>query len=79
MDSETARLGQHAKQLVNDPNNAQVLNMIEQQLTQSWKNAQTTEDREEIWYTLKGHQRFIETLLTLEDNYDYELSQEGGL
>lgn len=76
MDDTLRRLGQHARQVLGDPATQEVLNMIEQQLTQSWKEAQESEVREEVWYTLQGHQRFVTTLKAFEDNYVYEQSLE---
>jgi hypothetical protein len=62
--------------MLNDPTTQKVLNMIEQHLTQTWKEANDEAAREQLWYTLKGHQRFINTLEVLRDNSNLDATLE---
>jgi len=66
---DVSRLGQRAKELLADPEVKEILDLIEQELTQSWKDGKHQTDREDAWYTLQGHQRFLRTLEILESNY----------
>lgn len=56
--SKITERGQHAENILQDPLVVDALKSIEQVLRDSWDNATSTEVREELWYTLKGMQRF---------------------
>lgn len=56
--SKITERGQHAENLLQDPLVVDALKSIEQVLQDSWKEAPSAEIREELWYTLKGMQRF---------------------
>lgn len=71
-----AQLGQRARELLADPAVTEILSMIEQTLTQTWKDSTETTAREDAWYTLRGHQRFINILETLDANAHFEATLE---
>jgi hypothetical protein len=62
--SESIKDGQAAKQVLENPALQNALNVIENELVEHWKVCSSPELREEIWYTLKGHERFVSTLKT---------------
>ena len=71
--------GHRAAQLLQDPLLIEALDLVEHELTQIWKGANTTlEQREQAWYTLRGHQRFKDILqLALETGkYDQILEEK---
>ena len=71
--------GHRAAQLLQDPLLLEALDLVEHELTQIWKGANTTlEQREQAWYTLRGHQRFKDILqLALETGkYDQILEEK---
>jgi len=70
--SEIERRGQHAASLLQDPLMVEALTAIEQTLQESWIGATTTEVREELWYTLKGMQRFKQYLSLAVEQAEYE-------
>ena len=70
--SEIERRGQHAASLLQDPLMVEALTAIEQTLQESWISATTTEVREELWYTLKGMQRFKQYLSLAVEQAEYE-------
>lgn len=57
----TAR-GRHAEQLLKDEVLIGAFSGVEQHLTEMWKAASNSEDREEIWFTRKGLERAQEQL-----------------
>lgn len=64
--------GQRAAALLQDPLIVEALDGIEQTLRDQWENAVTTDIREELWYTLKGMQRFKNLLTISIENGVYE-------
>jgi len=70
--NEVQQRGQHAERLLQDPLMVEALEAIEQTLRESWDSATTTEVREELWYTLKGMQRFKQYLSLAVEQGDYE-------
>lgn len=71
--------GHRAAQLLQDPLLIEALDLVEHELTQIWKGANTTlETREQAWHTLRGHHRFKDILqLALETGkYDQILEDK---
>ena len=68
--------GHRAEELLSDPLLVETLDLIEQSLTQSWKESTETTAREELWYTLRGHQRFKEILTVTMESGKYQEALE---
>ena len=64
--------GQAAKQVLEHPLIKETLIELEKAIVAEWLGSPTAEVRDELWYTLKGLQRF-ETVLTISvSNGEYE-------
>lgn len=50
--------GQIAQRILGDEVVVEAFEQIEDSLLEIWKQAKTTEDREEVWYTLRGLELF---------------------
>jgi hypothetical protein len=70
--SEIIERGHQAERILQDPLMAEALETIEQSIRESWDSATTTEVREELWYTLKGMQRFKQYLGLAIEQGEYE-------
>lgn len=64
--------GHRAEEILQDPLIVEALEGIEQALHSQWQTAVTSEAREELWYTLKGAQRFKHYLTVIVDNGVFE-------
>jgi hypothetical protein len=58
MDQETIQRGENADRILNDPLVQEVLLGMESMMVQTWKATSVASEREELWYTLKGLERF---------------------
>lgn len=72
----TIQTGQRSDELLNDPVIQTALELVETTLINEWKSAQSTEVREELWYTLQGQTRFKHTLQVAIDNGKFESGQQ---
>ena len=70
--SEVVEKGHRAEALLNDPLIVEALSEIEQTLRDQWDDANTTDIREELWYTMKGMQRFTHLLFLTIEQGEYE-------
>ena len=68
--------GQRAKEILADPLIVETLDLIEQSLIQTWKESNEATAREDAWYTLRGHQRFINILTTTIESGEYSKALE---
>ena len=76
MNEEIVKAGQAAKLLLQNPTLQEAFQTIEDALTEQWRNTASPNDREEVWYTLKGLERFRSILTaTVESG---ELEQQLG-
>jgi hypothetical protein len=64
--------GQRAAQLLSDPLVIETLDLIEQTIIQAWKETKEVTAREDLWYTLRGHQRFKTVLQSAIENVEFE-------
>ena len=64
--------GHRASELLADPLIVEALDGLEQLLQSQWLDSTTSEAREELWYTIKGMQRFKQYLRIAVENGDYE-------
>ena len=48
----------HAKRILEDTIVVEALQKIEDGLVQIWRAARSSDDREEVWYTLRGFELF---------------------
>lgn len=55
---DSIQRGERAKQILNDQIVQDAFQEIEESLIEIWKDNRCTEDREELWYTLRGFQMF---------------------
>ena len=56
--TDTISRGDHAKRLLNDDLLQEALDIIEENITELWKGSDDSKSRNELWYTLKGLERF---------------------
>ena len=68
--------GHRAKEILADPLIVEALDLIEQSLIQTWKESDDSTAREDAWYTLRGHQRFVTTLTNLVWTGEYQNTLE---
>ncbi len=52
------RTGQLASELLENPLLKETLELIESTIIDSWRHSKVSSEREELWYTLNGAQRF---------------------
>ena len=64
--------GHRAAEMLSDPLVIETLDLIEQTIIQSWKETQDVTAREDLWYTLRGHQRFKNVLQSAIENVEFE-------
>lgn len=69
---DTQQRGQAAKVILENPLAKELLEWIEQGLIQFWKEAQDSDAREEAWYSLQGHTRFVDQLNRMVEDADFE-------
>jgi hypothetical protein len=72
----TQEQGQAAKNLLAHPVVKLTLDEIEEQLHSLWVSSNTTALRDELWYTLKGLNRFKDLLDSKVQNASYEAPNE---
>ena len=77
MDQKIIERGERAKQTLQDEVISEALSDLENTLVDSWKAANTTEHREELWFTLKGLSRFKTLLEGAIVSGEYEASPEA--
>lgn len=64
--------GEAAKRILNDEVVLEAFEQIELGLMQVWRQARSTEDREEVWYTLRGFELFKQCFETTISNGQFE-------
>lgn len=69
---DSIQRGEHAKRLLEDSVLKDALDGIEEAVTQLWKEASTSEQREELWFTLKGLDRFKTHLRAAVDSGEFD-------
>jgi hypothetical protein len=68
--------GQAAKAILENPFAIEILEELEQVYIQAWRESNETEAREDAWYSLRGHERFVRQLVIASENADFELAKE---
>jgi len=58
MDQDIIQRGENAARVLNDPLVKDTLAGLEDLMIQSWRAASDADIREELWFTLKGLERF---------------------
>ena len=64
--------GHAAKAILEDPTVRATLDLIESALKDQWELATTSEQREEVWYTLQGAKRFRNVLTQAVENMEFD-------
>ena len=58
MDQDTIQRGENAARILNDPLVQEVFSGLENLMVNTWKSTSDASEREQLWYTLKGLERF---------------------
>ena len=72
MDQDIIQRGEHAARLLDDPLLKEAFAGLESLMVQSWKTTTNPEEREQLWYTLKGLERFRSMFETAVQSGQYE-------
>ena len=70
--------GDHAKRLLEDPLLTEALDNIEEATINMWKDTVDSKARNELWFTLKGLERFKTQLQSLIEDGVYDKHNKGN-
>lgn len=72
MDQDIIQRGETAARILNDPLVVEVFSGLEDLMIQTWKSTSDASEREQLWFTLKGLERFRAAFEAAVQSGEYE-------